>query len=197
MVLDLNGVLVHWGGYIAGRERSVHLRPGCTAFLDWLSSRAVLSFWSSIADRNIHRVVDAVLQFTSLKRQDVQVLSQRHCTLTSYVDASNPEKPVFLKNLEVYAKMLGLETVEDVLLVDDGPQKNLLNDVHSAIHPPTWSGDDEDRFITAQLQPWLEGLFRSSVPVTEYVKRVPLPGGQLPIYRKSELAIKILRGVAL
>ena len=197
MVLDLNRVLVHRGGYIAGRERSVHLRPGCTAFLDWLSSRAVLSFWSSIADRNICRVVDVVLQFTSLKREDMQVLSQRHCTLTSYVNASNPEKPVFLKNLEVYAKMLGLETVEDILLVDDGPQKNLLNDVHRAIHCPTWSGDDEDRFITAQLQPWLEGLFRSSVPVTEYVKQVLLPGGQLLIYQKSELAIKILRGVAL
>ena len=51
------------------------------------------------------------------------------------MDASNPEKPVFLKNLEVYAKMLGLETTEDVLLVDNGPQKNLLNDVHSAIQP--------------------------------------------------------------
>ena len=193
----LFGVLVHRGGYIAGRERSVHLRPGCTAFLDWLSSRAVLSFWSSIADRNIRPVVDVVLQFTSLNREDVQLLSQCHCTLTSYVDASNPEKPVFFKNLEVYAKMLGLEIVEDVLLVDDGPQKNLLNDVHSAIHPPTWSGDDDERFITAQLQPWLESLFRSSVLVTEYVKRVPLLGGQLPIYRKSELAIKILRGVAL
>ena len=71
MVLDLNGVLVHRGGYIASRERSVHLRPSCTAFLDWLSSRVVLSFWSSITDRNIHRVVDAILQFTSLKREDV------------------------------------------------------------------------------------------------------------------------------
>ena len=58
------------------------------------------------------------------------------------MDASNPEKSVFLKNLKVYTKMLGLEIVEDVLLVDNGPQKNLLNDVHSAIHPPTWSGDD-------------------------------------------------------
>ena len=197
MVLDLNGVLVHRGGYIAGRERFVQLRSGCTAFLDWISSRAVLSFWSSIVDQNIRRVLNAVLQFTSLNREDVQILSQCHCTLTSYVDASNPEKPVLLKNLEVYAKMLGLETVEDVLLVDDGPQKNLLNDVHSAIHPPTWSSDDDDRFITAQLQPWLEGLFRSSVPVTEYMKWVPLPGGQLLVYRKSELAIKILRGVAL
>ena len=67
MVLDLNGVLIHQGVYVADKERSVHLRPGGTAFLDWLSSRAVLSFWSSIADRNIHQVVDVVLQFTSLK----------------------------------------------------------------------------------------------------------------------------------
>ena len=105
------------------------------------------------------------------------VLSQRDYTLSSYVDASNPEKPVFLKNLKPYAKLLGLKTVEDVLLVDNGPEKKPLNDVHSAVHPPTWSGDDEDRFITMQLQPWLEGLFRSSVPVTDYVKWVPLPGG--------------------
>ena len=65
----------------------------------------------------------------------MQVLSQRDCTLSSYVDASNPEKPIFLKNLKVYTKLLGLETVEDVLLVDDGPEKNLLNDVHSAVTP--------------------------------------------------------------
>ena len=91
----------------------------------------MLSFWSSIADRNILQVVDAVLQGTSLKQKDVKVLSQRDCTLSSYVDALNLEKPVFLKNLKVYAKLLGLETVEDVLLVNDGPEKNLLNDVHS------------------------------------------------------------------
>ena len=67
------------------------------------------------------------------------------------MDASNPEKPIFLKNLKVYAKLLGLETIEDVLLVDDGPEKNLLNDVHSDVHPLTCSSDDEDRFITMQL----------------------------------------------
>ena len=48
-----------------------------------------------------------------------------------------------------------------------------------------------------QLQPWLEDLFRSNVAIIDYVKQVLLPGGQLPIYRKSELVIKILRGVAL
>ena len=69
------------------------------------------------------------------------------------MDVSNLEKPVFFKNLKIYAKLLGLETIEDVLLVDNGSEKNLLNDIHSAIHAPTRSGDDEDRFITMQLQP--------------------------------------------
>ena len=92
--------------------------------------------------------MDVILQGTSLNRKDVQVLSQRDCTLSSYVDASNLEKRICLKNLKVFAKLLGLETVEDVLLVDDGLEKNLLNDVISAVHPPTWSGDDGDRFIT-------------------------------------------------
>ena len=88
-----------------------------------------------------------------MKRKDVQVLSQSDCTCSSYVDASNPKKLVFLKNLNVFAKFLGLKTIEDVLLMDDNPQKNLLNDIHSVVHPPTWFSDDEDRFITMQLQP--------------------------------------------
>ena len=96
----------------------------------------------------------------------------------------------------MFAKLLGLETVEDVLLVNDSPLKNppmiVLNNVHSVVHPPTWSGDDEDRFITMQLQPWLEDLFRSSETIIDYVKF-----GQLLEDRKSDLAIKILRGVAL
>ena len=123
--------------YVAVREHSVELRPGCVAFQNWLSSQGVLFFWSSITDKNILRVVDVVLQGTSLKQKDVHVLSQSNCTYSSYVDASNPEKPLFLKSLNVFAKLLGLETIEDVLLVDDSPQKNLLNNVHSAIHPST------------------------------------------------------------
>ena len=79
--------------------------------------------------------MDAILWGTSLKQKDVQVLSQRDCTLSSDVNTSNQEKPIFLKNLKVFAKLLGLETIEDVLLVDDGHEKNLLNDVHSVVHP--------------------------------------------------------------
>ena len=61
--------------------------------------------------------------------------------------------------------MLRLETIESVLLVDDSPQKRLLNDVQSVVHLGTWPSDNEARFIIMQLQPWLEDLFKS----TEFV----------------------------
>ena len=125
----------------------------------------------------------------------MQVLSQSDCTRSSYVGSSNPQNPIFLKNLNMFAKLLGLETIEDVLLLDDSAQKNLLNDVHSVVHPLTWSDDDEDRFITMQLQLWLEDLFRSSEVITKYVKRALLLGGQLLEDQKSNLAIKILGAV--
>ena len=86
-------------------------------------------------DKNILQVINIVLEGTCLKRKDVQVLSQSDCTRLSYMESSNPHKPFFLKNLNIFAKFLGLETIEDILLVDDSPQKNLLNDVLSTVHP--------------------------------------------------------------
>jgi hypothetical protein len=194
VVLDLNGVLVHRGNFVKGKQRPIMIRPGCQEFLNWLSNHAMVAFWTSIAARNIPQTLPVVLQGTSFKLPDVQVLSQNNCTRSSYVESSKPDKPFFLKDLRVFAKLLVLESVEEVLLVDDSPQKNLLNDPHNAVHPPTWSGDDNDRFLTMTLKPWLEGLFKSGEVVTDYVKRVPLPFGQLPMDRSSDLALKILRG---
>ena len=101
MVLDLNGVLIYCGVYVAGKERSIKLRPSYSTFLDWLSSLAMVSFWNNIMDKNIYRVIDVVLEDTSLKQEGVQVLSQSDCTHSSYVESSNPHKPFFLKNLNV------------------------------------------------------------------------------------------------
>ena len=96
-------------------------------------------------------MVDALLEDNFFKQKDVKVLSQSNCTHSLYIDSSYPSKLCFLKNLFQFAKLLRLEIVENVLLVDDSPQKNLLNDVHSIIHPLIWSSNDENRFITIQL----------------------------------------------
>ena len=92
------------------------------------------------------------------------------CTCSSYVNSSNLYKLFILKNLSEVAKLLRLEIVEDVLLVDDSPQKNLFKDVHSVVHPSMWFGDDGDKFITMHLRPWLEGLFRSSEVKVIFIK---------------------------
>ena len=68
-------------------------------------------------------MVNVVFEGTSFKRKDVKVLSQSDCTRLSYVNSSNPHKPFFLKNLFEVINLLRLETVKDVLLVDDSPQK--------------------------------------------------------------------------
>ena len=39
------------------------------------------------------------------------------------------------------------------------------------------------------LQPWLEGLFKSNEIVTQYMKRNPLPSGQLLEEWESDLEI--------
>ena len=141
-------------------------------------------------------MVDVVFDSTSFKQKDVKVLSQSFCTCLSHVDSSNLDKPFFLKNLFEVAKLMRLETVEDVLLANDSPKENLLNDVHSVVHFVTWFGDNGDRFITMHLL-WLKGLFKSNEVVIEYMRQAWLLGGQLPEDQKSDLAIKILKDVLL
>ena len=82
-------------------------------------------------------MVDAILEGNCFMWKDEKFLSQSECTRLSYVNFSNPLKVCFLKNLSWFAKFLRLEAVEDVLLVDDSPQKNFLNDVYSSVLPPT------------------------------------------------------------
>jgi hypothetical protein len=86
-----------------------------------------------------------------------------------------------------------LQNTEDVLLVDDSPIKNLLNDSYSAVHPPSWHGEEEDTFLDVNLKPWFQGLFRSNVVVIEYVRCNPLPGGAYPKDKLGRLAFNVLK----
>ena len=47
----------------------------------------------------------------------------------------------------------GLEHVDlaMTLLIDDSPEKNLLNNEFSAIHPLSWTGDLTDKFLMTTL----------------------------------------------
>jgi hypothetical protein len=153
----------------------------------------VLSLWSSVNDRKIEPVLKVVLHGASFTRNDITILTQNACSQSAYRDPENLEKPIFLKNLDVYANIVKLQNTEDVLLVDDSPMKNLLNDSYNAVHLPSWHGEEEDSFLDVNLKPWLQGLFRSNVAITEYVRCNPLPGGSYPEDKLGRLAFNVLK----
>ena len=54
-----------------------------------------------------------------------------------------------LKNLTIVVNHFrGKEyKAKDILLIDDSPKKNLLNDPYNAIHPQTRNGKGNDNFL--------------------------------------------------
>jgi hypothetical protein len=196
VVLDLNGILVHRGPFVSGLSRTIKVRPGCKEFLEWLKTVADISFWSSVNERNMGEVLGVVLQGTSIKRSDVLVLTQGDCDKSSHINPENPKKPFFLKDLTKFCEFAKLDSIDNVLLVDDTPLKNLMNEAYSAVYPSSWNGDGNDTYLGKNLRPWLEGLLGSNEAVCVYVKANPLIGGSLPEEKFSSLALNILQGLS-
>jgi hypothetical protein len=72
-------------------------------------------------------------------------------------------------------------TVENTLLVDDTPYKNVLNDPYNAVHPQTFTNFSEKKskkgpYFTYQLWPFLKGLKESGLPVPVYCTQNSLFG---------------------
>jgi len=91
--------------------------------------------------------------------------------------------------------MKEIDFVANVLLIDDNPLKNLMNNGYNTIHPPTWFGDQIDNFLDACLRPWLNDLLMSNKAVPVYVRANPLCGCQMLEDPLSHLVFDILRGV--
>jgi len=102
-------------------------------------------------------------------------------------------KPYFLKDLKYFASGKEMLSVEDVLLVDDSPVNNLLNNSHNAIHSQSWSGDMQDQFLFMVLVPWLYSLFESNKAITIYMKANLIPSGQCPMDPLSSDSYTILK----
>ena len=193
VMLDLNGLLIHWVYHRSSPK--VHVRPGLMDFLVWLFSRARVLFWSSATQRNMTPLLRTVLSGTGVGPKEVTYYSQLDCTQSSYQNPEKKEKPFFLKDLATLVERREIESTDYILLIDDSPLKNLLNNPYNAIHPKTWSGEADDSFLNAFLRPWLDGLLSSNRAVPEYVKANPLRGCQTPEERLGQLACNILKGV--
>jgi hypothetical protein len=98
--------------------------------------------------------------------------------------------------LTKFCEFAKLDSVDNVLLVDDTPLKNLMNEPYSIVHPSSWNGNGNDIYLKKNLRPRLEGLLRSNEAVCVYVKANPLIGGSLSEEKLSSLALNILRGLS-
>ena len=140
------------------------------------------------------KMLNTLFADTSFGPRDVTCFTQAACTKSTYRAPSAPDKPITLKNLSAYACIAGLSCVEDVLLIDDNPVKNLSNDPHNTIFPRSWCSNTLDTFLDAHLHPRLERLFKSNEAVPMFVKNNPLFSGQSPMDVLSREAFNILKG---
>jgi hypothetical protein len=193
VILDLNGILVH-RSFNELHNRQLTIRPDAIRFVDWLHRNADLSFWSTMNSKNVTSVLTQFLVSASFKAKGVRVLTQDDCTLSTYRDPRRPEKPYFLKDLKHFIRLTRVGALENVLLVDDDPLRNLTNDPFNAIFPRSWFGDMRDQYIAGSLWPWLSGLFKSQHAVPEYVRAHPLNHGQRPAEASSRPGCDILNG---
>ena len=92
-----------------------------------------------------------------------------------------------LKDLQKVKEILKDIDLSLTLLIDDSPEKNLLNDEFSAIHPQTWTGDLNDKFLMNTMLPWLKNMFSSNLSVAEYVRNHFLAGCPDPTEFRSTI----------
>ncbi|CAN1197204.1 Uncharacterized FCP1 homology domain-containing protein C1271.03c [Linum perenne] len=156
LILDLNGLLVdvvslppkdHKPDKRVG-IKSFFARPFYLDFLKFCFERFEVAVWSSRTKKNIDILVDYL--FGDMKNSLLFCWDLSNCTTTQFKTLENRHKPLVFKELKkVWEKHdpqlpweRGYFNESNTLLVDDSPYKSLLNPVHSAIYPNSYSFQD-------------------------------------------------------
>lgn len=143
---------------------------------------------------NVDSMLVDALGSSTVKPDDFIVWSQVETTKSTFPRPDNPSKRYMLKDLSKLAAHHDHVDLDITLLIDDSPEKNLLNGEFNAIHPPPWTGDMADQFLTTVLKPWLTDMFSSGAYVAEFVQKHPLPECQDGRIRATELSRNIVTG---
>lgn len=222
MVFDLNGILCrciekrsikgkykevsdHVYSHIiptAIGPKGVYARPGVRKFLADVSEYVNIVVWTSMLEGTGRLVCEWL--FYGIK-PPVCILGQKACgkipiadkTFLKYPD-NNTGKIIFLKTLKtaLFENYDGRFTVENTLLVDDSPEKSVLNVSGNALFLPAWDKDQmEDSFLLAILEPWLKNVSVGCKvgELREYVDTHRI--GVAPLSQESALYLHIQAGM--
>ncbi|KAF8396469.1 hypothetical protein HHK36_018092 [Tetracentron sinense] len=160
----------------------VFKRPFCDDFVKFCFEKFEVGLWSSAMWWN----VDNVLKFAigTLRPKLLFTWDQGECTETGFKALENREKPIFLKELKkLWDKdkfslpwPKGRYSSSNTLLIDDTPNKSLLNPSNTAIFPHQYDANDtNDKTLgpNGELRLFLEGL-ADAEDVPTYVKEHPI-----------------------
>jgi hypothetical protein len=137
---------------------------------------------------NLERHFATLLTHAPELGKDCLSFSQNWCDESTYRNPDNEGRPFFLKCL---ARLLGDSmdlagrgaTVENTLLVDDSPYKNVLNNPYNAVHPLTFSyfmekSTKKKPYFINQLWPFLKALKDSGLSIPMYCREHSLFGSR-------------------
>ncbi|KAG9130082.1 hypothetical protein Leryth_012830 [Lithospermum erythrorhizon] len=199
LVLDVNGLLADivmpapkdrksdinmWG-------RAIFKRPYCDDFLNFCFDTFDVGIWSSRTKKIIDKVVDYLLG--ERKQKLLFCWDMSHTTASNFRTLENKYKPLVCKGLRnLWEKRdpalpweKGDYTESNTLLIDDSPYKALLNPMHTAIFPHSFTYKDQhDNSIGpgGELRVYLQNLAKTD-DVRKYVEEHPF--GQCAITEKS------------
>jgi hypothetical protein len=146
--MDVNGILLAtYFGQIGKEKAPLHhtrVREKLMNFLVFCVSNFTVVFWSSMKAKNLEHCVATLFSHTPELGKNCLRFAQNWYDVSTYTDPDNEGRPFFLKRLaRLLGDSMGLAgqgtTIENILLVDDSPYKNVLNDPYNAVHPLTFT----------------------------------------------------------
>lgn len=157
LILDVNGVLADvvspppkdCKGDINILRRAIFKRPFYQDFLRFCFDKFDVGIWSSRSKKIADRVIDYLLG--DMKHNLVFSWDLSQCTKTGLYTLENRHKPLVCKDLrkiwELYDDNLpwekGVYDESNTLLLDDSPHKALLNPMHTAVFPYSFTYKDK------------------------------------------------------
>lgn len=220
IVLDLNGLVVRrvkkqqitqaqlaqlnrpGGPYPAGKLYYAWKRPFAEDFIKFLAAKFDVVIWSSARRDNINHMLRVVL--TNSKRNSILspkeqesilgIMDQSDCVVAAQWP-DDPDRPLFIKELERVWKNFPQHGPQDTLLVDDSLYKAARNPANTAIHPKDWRiGDLTDKSLApgGNMRGYLENLANAAQSpdfkgVPAFVAANPFDSGRTDEENKEEL----------
>jgi hypothetical protein len=118
--------------------------------------------------------LDKIQQEIGIIIDPSRILGQKSCTKHSHFLTSNPNKPIFHKNLNIFVFKYHDAYIDNTLLIVNTLYKILLNTPFNAIFMETFERSQrDDNYLVQTFLPYLEALQFSKLGVPSFVEENP------------------------